>query len=444
MAIDQIPLSFIELLFTAVLMLGGIIAVVFSAHSSRALLWPLLVALAARMLAAVAHRILFIIPQGRADAVSMERRAWEWAQSGCGNMGEHLNLSGSYVHSWLVGNVYACTDRGPLVFQTINVLLGVLTVLFIARLAERLWDRQAGIRAAWVAALFPMLIIYSAVPLREVWFTALVMLGALWLVEWVQRGSTIKLGGVAAAFFGASIFHGGAFFALVVMAVIIMSWAMREILRGLNTGRARASLLVGALILGGAGGVGVVVMDELRFSSIGDVMRIMEQLDTLDERTASAARDGAAYPSYLIPSGGLDNLLLTLPRMMYLLVAPLPWDVRGPTHLVGWLDGLFYLAFIVLLWRFRARWWHRRDFRMIVFVLLALTLVYGWGTSNFGTGLRHRAKFVGLFIALGAGLLGCKVWREARLEFLDKVKSSWITSKSSRSKPSRPIKPLRY
>lgn len=441
MSIDQIPLNLIEVMLSVLLLLTGCTALVLAARSSRALLWPLLVALGVRMAAAVAHRVMHVIPQGRADAVTMERRAWEWSQSGCGNMGEHLNLGASYVHSWLVGNVYACTVRAPLVFQTISVLLGVLTVFLIARLAERLWGQQAGLRAAWIAALFPMLIIYAAVPLREVWFTAFLMLGALWLVDWVQRGSTLILGGAAVAIFCASFFHGGAFFALIATAIIMLIWAFREILRGVQTGRARASLLVGAMMLGGAGGVGVVVMDELRFSSIGDVMLVMEQLDTLEERTISGSRDGAAYPSYLIPSGDLQAAILTLPRMVYLLVAPLPWDVRGPTHLIGMLDGLFYLTVIVLLWRFRAWWWHRRDFRMLVFVALALVLVYGWGTSNFGTGLRHRAKFVGLFIALGAGLLGRKSWQRQHLASLIDRKKPWKNPKSVRSKPLTPTRP---
>lgn len=441
MTLDQVPFNLIEILVSVTLISSGVIAIVFATLGWKALFWPLLAALVVRVVVALAHRFFFIIPEGKADAVRFERTAWEWAQSGCGNMGDHLNLGASYVHSWIVGNVYACTDRAPFVFQTINVILGVLTVLLIARIAERLWDRHSGSRAAWVAAFFPMLIVYSAVQLREVWFTTFMLLGALFLVNWVQRGSVFYLLVAGASFFITAIFHGGAVFGLLAIAFVLAVWAGRELIRGAHTGRVKTPILLGALIIGSVGGIGVLLVDGLRFSSIGDPSRMMEQLDGLDERTARLAQGGAAYPSYMIPSSGLETVLLTIPRMGYLLIGPPPWDVRSPSHLIGMLDGLFYLAVVVLLWRYRACWWYREDFRILIFVLIGMTLVYGWGASNFGTGIRHRAKLVGLLIALSAGLLGRARWRRLRLEALPKKLSRSNIRLSAQRKQAAQMRP---
>ncbi|WP_292257496.1 hypothetical protein, partial [Marinospirillum sp.] len=43
--------------------------------------------------------------------------------------------------------------------------------------------------------------------------------------------------------------------------------------------------------------------------------------------------------------------------------------------------------------------------RAILFILVGYILVFSFGTGNFGTGLRHRAKFVAGFIILAAPLL---------------------------------------
>ena len=418
MSYTDIPTGAVELLLTACLLAGIALAVLYAGHSRRGYLLPLLVAFGVRVAAAVVHRFVVVLPEGGADAVTFERRAWEWAQSGCGNLGEHLNLGASYVHSWVIGNVYACTDRAPLVFQSVNVGLGLATVYLVGRIAEELWDRKAGVRAMWVAALFPILIINAAVPLREVWFTAFFLLGVLWLVRWVRSGRMIYLIGAVGVILAAGIIHGGAVFAIVAVALVLAGWALREVLRGAFHGRVRSSILGGGVVLISAGLVGFLAFGDMRFSSIGEVGAVMERVDTLDERVERGARGGSAYPGYLAPANEIHALVLTPVRMGYLLVGPPPWEVRAPMHVFGMLDGLLYLALMVLLLRYWREWWSRPEYRLLLVVFLALAVVFAWGTNNFGTGVRHRAKFLGVLLALGAGLLGRRRWRLERLEAL--------------------------
>src|SRR5690554_4016256 len=121
MSYQSIPMKLIEGMLALSILAAIFIFLVF--FCSRQLLRPLLAGLLLRCVASLYHRFIAPLPQGAADAVTMEGRAWLWAQSGCGNLSEHLNLGSSYVHSWIVGNVYACTDRAPLAFQMINVAL---------------------------------------------------------------------------------------------------------------------------------------------------------------------------------------------------------------------------------------------------------------------------------------------------------------------------------
>ena len=413
----DIPTGSVEWLLTACLLAGFALAILYTGRLRQGYLLPLMVAFGIRVAAAIVHRFVVVLPQGGADAVAFERRAWEWAQSGCGNLGEHLNLGASYVHSWVIGNIYACTDRAPLVFQSVNIGLGLATVYLVGRIAEELWDRKAGVRAAWVAALFPIFIINAAVPLREAWFTAFFLLGVLWLVRWVRSGRMIYLIGAVGVILAAGIIHGGAVFAIVAVTLVLAGWALREVLRGAFHGRVRASEVGGGVVLISAGLVGVLAFGDLRFSSIGEVGSVMERVETLDER-AAGARGGSAYPGYLVPANDLHALVLTPVRMGYLLVGPPPWEVRAPWHVSGTLDGLLYLALMLLLLRYWREWWSRPEYRLLLVVFLALAVVFAWGTNNFGTGVRHRAKLLGILLALGAGLLGRRKWRLARLEAL--------------------------
>ena len=128
MSYTDILTGSVELLLTACLLAGFALAVLYAGRSRQGYLLPLMVAFGIRVAAAIVHRFFLVLPHGATDAVAFERRAWEWAQSGCGNLGEHLNLGASYVHSWVIGNIYACTDRAPLVFQSGNIGLGLATV----------------------------------------------------------------------------------------------------------------------------------------------------------------------------------------------------------------------------------------------------------------------------------------------------------------------------
>ena len=409
-------------LFLSILLLGAtFVAVLLAGWQRRGFLWPLLSAFVIRCVAALTHRFLAILPQGGADAVTFESRAWEWAQSGCGNMGEHLALGASYVHAWLVGNVYACTDRAPLVFQGINVVLGVVTVYLVARIAEELWDREAAVRAAWVAALFPILIINAAVPLREVWFTAPFLLGVLWLVQWVFSRRIAYLGGAFAVILAAGVIHGGAVFALLGVALVLLGWLLVEAARASLVGRVRTGIVFGGFAVVGVIAVGSVAFDDARFSSIGTIGNLGDRVEELAERAAEA-RGGSAYPQYLVPENDFALLVLTPVRMGYLLFGPPPWEIREAFHLVGALDGLLYLALVVLLARYWRVWWHRREFRLLLVVFVVMTIVFAWGVNNFGTGVRHRAKFLGILLALGSGLLGRRRWRDARI---NAVQTKW-------------------
>ena len=418
MSYTDIPTGAIELLLVPCLVVGLIFAVLYIGRVRHELLLALMVGLAIRMAAAIVHRFVVVLPEGGSDAVRFEERAWEWSQSGCGSLGGHLNLGASYVHSWVIGNIYACTDRAPLVFQTVNIGLGLATVYLVGRIAEELWDRKAGVRAAWVAALFPVFIIYSAVPLREVWFTAFFLLGVLWLVCWARSRRVIYLLGAIGVILTAGIIHGGAVFAIVAVTLVLVGWSLWEVLRGALCGRVRPGILGGAAVLIFAGMVGFLAFGDMRFSSIGEVGAVTERLETLDERVERRMRGGSAYPDYLIPANPAHAVGLTPVRVAYLFFGPPPWEVSEPMHLLGMLDGLVYLTLVVLLLRYWRAWWSRPEYRLLLVVFLALAVVFAWGTSNFGTGVRHRAKFLGVLIALGAGLLGRRKWRSARLEAL--------------------------
>ena len=68
-------------------------------------------------------------------------------------------------------------------------------------------------------------------------------------------------------------------------------------------------------------------------------------------------------------------------------------------------DGLLYAYLVFLIFLNRKEIFSDQVLITIFFILLSYIIVYGISVGNFGTGLRHRSKFLILFILLAAPYL---------------------------------------
>lgn len=387
--------EFVALLVVAVSILFLAIVV-----RSRIFFAPIATAYCVRALIALMHQYVYRLPQGRADAVRFERVAWDWAQQGgCGSFFEFFNPSNSYVYSAVISEFYACTARSPLGAQMINVFLGTIAVLLIAQITRRIWGEKAAIKAAWVAALFPALIIYSVVTLREMFILVPFLIGVLFAVRAVQRNSMVSFVLAGAGFITAAMFHGAMVIAVgaLILAPVFAYWKqlLQLYKRGLLHRAVVLTIVLSATLVGY-----LTVSDGVRLSSIGRLDTISDE--SLADASGNRARGGAGYLVGLPTTGPLDVVWQTPIRMVYFLYAPFPWNISAPNHLLGLIDAAGYMVLSWLLWRNRDRWWHRTELRAIFIIFMVMVLVFAWGTSNFGTGMRHRAKFFGILLVMAA------------------------------------------
>jgi hypothetical protein len=109
---------------------------------------------------------------------------------------------------------------------------------------------------------------------------------------------------------------------------------------------------------------------------------------------------GSVYPDWLSPDSPLDFFLLIIPRLLYLLFSPFIWDLRAINHLLGFVDGLLYLFLLYWIVIGMIRKKRNQIISTLFIILLPLLVAYSWGVGNFGTALRHRVKFVPVFIAI--------------------------------------------
>jgi 4-amino-4-deoxy-L-arabinose transferase-like glycosyltransferase len=343
---------------------------------------------------AIVNCYVFQLPDSQGDAVWFELRGWEWASAGWGTILENISMN-AWLYSWLISILYAITDRSPLMIQGINVLLGTLAVYLVCRLAGLIsgGNRRLAGAAAWVAALFPALALYSAIILREEVMVFFFLLGLLYSLRWWQQ-PLLRHFLIACLVFGlAGVFHTGILIMIAVLGILaLLRWGHTMAAnKGTSFLRVTAALgllaFIGALVLQigwGLGGFGY----------------LRNGVTSLGQHQINAALGRAAYLTGLTMQSTWDVVWQTPIRVVYFLFAPFPWMVQEGKDIFGFIDALLYTGLALLILRNWRNIWRNSLMRVAVLFLAVGLVVFALGVSNYGTAIRHRAKFAPLMIVV--------------------------------------------
>lgn len=366
----------------------------------------LIIAFLLRATLALIHVFVVPLPDSQADAVRFERVGWELAQGWAAGAPFDF-ITGAYLYSWFIGIVYFVIDRSPLLIQALNVFLGTLIIYIAASVSRELFDSRTSTFVAWIACLFPTLLLYSALTMREMAVAFTFALGVLFFVRWLKKDQFHFLVKSMLCILVSGLFHTGMLFLLAVLLVFWCNRTLGAFLRlrmGSFTIKVLASLLIISVVafplVTGAG-----------MEKFGDLSRLIDP-KYLGDRHEIQARDRAAYLTNLNISSYADLIYAVPLKTMYFLFAPFPWNVKASIDAIGMADGLFYLCLVLsALYGFKEI---RRQHGKFVFwglavLLLAGIVVFAMGTGNYGTALRHRTKFAFLLIVI-AGPVVQKLW----------------------------------
>ncbi|MBE3581289.1 MAG: hypothetical protein IMW96_06595 [Thermoanaerobacteraceae bacterium] len=412
--------------FTTILL--GTLIIVFCTYRYRSISLVLWAAFIIRVILALIHAYLFPLPDSQADALRFESIAWEMAQGGPGEIFSNFT-TGAYFYSWIISILYVFTDRSPLMMQGVNVIFGTLIVLNVYRISLILWNEKIfARRAAWVAAFFPTLCLYSALTMREAFWVYFVTLGILFSLEWWRRGSIWLAVKATVSFVLSVAFHTGALPMLGILGMLVAYKAFVAMAKYRMVTFLRYGLIIILLT-----SICVAVI----FSGWG-----MEKFGLIKEGLAHhqevAARDRAAYLQDMTMNTVSDMFWQTPIRIVYFLFTPFPWWVRQSIDLMGLADALLYIWLAVCSWKLKWSIYRNTKAKIVALFLLVGLAVFAIATSNYGTALRHRAKFAPLLISLAApAILRVKLYLSSNkgLKLCNRERSYFLPPVSPTAEP---------
>jgi len=334
-----------------------------------------------------------------ADASRFQRRAVEFSQLGLSELITWPLPGGAGLFAYFMGTVYAFlgTEEST-VIRAINILAGIFSIYNVYHISRMLWTRKIALQNAFILALFPLLAVYAQNLLREAFVVYFLTLGVRYYVSWIKHKRIHHIALAVVGFGLSTALHMGALMALLGLGVyqiwlIMTSLAKGRIIMFLSS--AVAILIVGVGLhylnttgwglstIGGEGAIGEFGVEEL-----------------IEERGGDRRKGRASYLQGLSASNPVDVLWQTPIRGAFFLFSPMPWMVGNLWDLVGLFDGLMY--FLVLFGIYKSFPVIRKDpaaLAMLV-MLLGMIVAFAWGVTNYGTGMRHRAKIISIAICL--------------------------------------------
>jgi hypothetical protein len=377
----------------------GLIVTLWSAVRSSELAAPLSAGFALRASLACIDALFARLP-GANDGAGWDRVAAYFARNGIEGTFEYIG-TGHNLYIWGMSVFYALLGRSPFLIQSINVVLGTMMIGVVYNLSLELCsDVAAARRAAWLIALFPSLIFFSSVLLREVAVSLPLLVSVLYLVRWYK---TRRLGLAVAAlcFLLVSMaFHSGGLAVLLFAGIWLIGVWVRALLTGRLEGVARNTV---ALVIGLAVVAWVLAsgFSQQKFHGLetGDIA-------ALSERQEGFAQGRTAYLEGLHATSAADLIWQTPIRLVYFLFAPFPWMLHTGSDAFGFVDSMLFVVLVVRVARNRKELANNPTSFMTLGVFSAMAIVFAIGVSNYGTALRHRNKMLPLLIAAAMSLPG--------------------------------------
>lgn len=225
--------------------------------------------------------------------------------------------------------------------------------------------------------LFPSLMLYSGVGLRDTWIFLFMILSIYFFIN--NRFIFSIVFSIPLIFIKYQNF--------IIFLVAIASYKI------ITLGKQSFFYLIIKVLL-------MVGLVQILISIIG-----IEFLDFY--RLAFYAEEGGKVEDYIPLSGATDVLINSTIGAFGVLLRPFPWEASGFFQLIQSVENLVVFYFIYLLVKKQIQIKDKKVWFLLVYLFVGMSL-YGLIIYNFGTAVRYRFPFVTIFIVFSYYLLYIK------------------------------------
>ncbi|WP_455505329.1 hypothetical protein, partial [Clostridium sp.] len=231
----------------------------------------------------------------------------------------------------------------------------------------------------WLFMPIPFLMGYALI--REGSMYYLIILGVYHFLKWFEKYNPIYIVLTILPIYIASLYHEGALYILPAMLYAFLFYDKKR--EKINFNFINIMFLIVAVI--------------------GAIIIVTQNADSFLDKTNAETGGGSTYLAALEINSPLQFIMYAPIKGFYLLYSPMPWLIRGgldiPTFVFD--TCLWGYATYTILRNFRKI---DTKYKMLFLTVFVAGMVYGMGTHNTGTAMRHRNKFMSLMLVSYIGV----------------------------------------
>ena len=313
-----------------------------------------------------------LLPFNTGDSYKFHELAVETAEALPDVLLEHF--TGFY--SQVLGVVYYFFGPYRFFGQYLNVAFVVLAATKLIDIAEllKIKDKNTILMIfLWLFMPIPFLMGYALI--REGSMYYLIVLGVYHFLKWFEKYNPIYIVLTILPIYIASLYHEGALYILPAMIYAFLFYDKKR--EKINFNFINIMFLIVAVI--------------------GAIIIVTQNADSFLDKTNAETGGGSTYLAALEINSPLQFIMYAPIKGFYLLYSPMPWLIRGgldiPTFVFD--TCLWGYATYNILRNFRKI---DTKYKMLFLAIFVAGMVYGMGTHNTGTAMRHRNKFMSLML----------------------------------------------
>lgn len=306
-----------------------------------------------------------------------------------------------------VGFLFRFIGISRLYAQFLIVMCSFVELVFFVKTINIICDSAERKRVVLLLLSFlPVHLCMSAILLRESIIYMLVSISMYFFIKWYATCNEASFIACIVFLIGAMAYHSG-------MLGVLIGVTISRIL--FDTRNRKIKLTVGSVAIG----ILVIFVIVYLYNNYGELLfaKFMN-IESITDISDGISRGDSSYVKYVGDSATpLRMLMFTVPRMIYFMFSPFPWQWRGGKDIIAFaFNSLIYLVIVGKGIGFLINNTKQSDDsirkRQIIVILLIIcstaTFVFAWGTTNSGTALRHRDKMAVIYCLIVAILLDKK------------------------------------
>ncbi|MCF0149762.1 MAG: glycosyltransferase family 39 protein, partial [Clostridium sp.] len=331
---------------------------------------------------------VWTLPSGRSDAIDFEYSGWIIASSS-DSIIELFSMPFEFYRRF-IGFIYYLFGRSPFLIQHISVITGTLLVYVTYKIVLEIYPSVKSAKlAAYCVAFYPGLAQFSAFTRRESLIYFFSSLSLVYCLRWFNKGKSSAIVKSFASILIGALFHSGVIFVAIPYLFFFIFYKPKYQKWNISL----IKLIISAILI-----IFIFQFGGALFRKIPEIS--VEELGSTVARKAVGGRAGYLHGTQ--PKSWIDAIVQTPIRIVFFLFTPFPWQVTSITDIYGFLLDTVPIYVIVLYSVYEMKIMRKNRKNLFIFMtcfLLFAIIPYAWGTSNYGTAIRHRQKIVWLLIA---------------------------------------------